>query len=73
MESQLTKSRKDANDLKKQISDLEGTLAISQDTTTTLQSQLKKEKDLVSSLRRDMTGRDTPNPPTYRVFSNTPY
>ena len=56
LESQLTKSRKDANDLKKQISDLEGTLAISQDTATTLQGQLKKEKDLVSSLRRDVTG-----------------
>ena len=70
MESQLTKSRKDANDMKKQISDLEGTLSISQDTTTTLQSQLKKEKDLVSSLRSDVTGQDTPN---QRVLSISLY
>ena len=40
--------------MKKRIAELEGTLAIAQDGGATLQAQLKKEKDAVGALRREV-------------------
>jgi chromosome segregation ATPase len=41
--------------MKKRIAELEGALAIAEDTGTTLQAQLKKEKDGSTALRREVS------------------